>query len=399
MGVQGFPTLKIVKPSKRPGKPIVEDYQGPRESKGIVEQVKSAIPNNVKRMTDKALDDWFQNNNETAKAILFSNKGTTGALIKVVAAEFLGKISFAQIRDKEKTSVEMFGITEYPTLVVLPGGTKDPVVYGGAFSKTEMLDFASRFVTADAAGPDKKQKQKPVQKAEPSTSTEDAVKSEDAASSFSDASVSQESSQAKGEAAGATSETLEEGSNPTKSPEPAVTPEEKPIPIPNQSEPIPALLEEKFLHEKCLGERTSTCVLALLPVVEGEDVVLPESATTALASLAELAAKHVERGGKLFPFFSIPYRNTGATILRDSLKLGDDKTFELIAVNARRGWWRRFEGEEFDVLSVETWVDNIRFGEGKKDVLPEELLLDAKQDESTSTEAEKETATPAHGEL
>ena len=35
MGVQGFPTLKIVKPGKKPGKPIVEDYQGARSAKAI----------------------------------------------------------------------------------------------------------------------------------------------------------------------------------------------------------------------------------------------------------------------------------------------------------------------------------------------------------------------------
>ena len=32
MGVQGFPTLKIVRPGKKAGKPLVEDYQGARSA-------------------------------------------------------------------------------------------------------------------------------------------------------------------------------------------------------------------------------------------------------------------------------------------------------------------------------------------------------------------------------
>lgn len=388
MGVQGFPTLKIVRPSKKPGKPIVEDYQGPRESKGIVEMVKSTIPNNVKRVTDKGLAAWLETGNDTAKAILFSNKGTTGALIKVVAMEFLGKVGFAQIRDKEEAAVEMFGITEYPTLVVLPGGTKEPVVFDGSFSKATLKDFVSQFVPVTDETPDGKQKPLKAKKATFTASTASAEE----ASSFSKASASHEASEAAEEAASATSETLEDNSNPTESPKPAVTPDAKPIPVPNRAPEIPALIEEKYLQEKCLGEKTPTCILALLPVVDGDDGVLPELATTALANLAELAGKHKDRGTKLFPFFSIPSRNTGSKTIRDSLKLGGTDTFELIAVNARRGWWRRLSDSGFDALAIETWVDNIRFGEGSKSVLPDELL-------PKSAGEEEQPAAPTHGEL
>ena len=226
----------------------------------------------------------------------------------------------------------------------------------------------------------------------------DAAKSKSASSIFSEASASQASAEASEAAAGATSVTLENESNPTESPEPAVTPEAKPIVVP-QHEPIPAMLEEKFLQQKCLGEKTSTCVLALLPKVEGDDVVLPEHATTALASLAELADKHKERGSKLFPILSIPSRNTGSATLRDALKLGGETDFEMIAVNARRGWFRRFEGNEFGSQAVETWVDNIRFGEGSKGVLPESLIVAervaAKEEPAISIEIEEIQEPPA----
>ena len=387
MGVQGFPTLKIVKPSKKPGKPMVEDYQGPRTSSGIVDAVKSAIPNNVKKVTDKGLSAFLESNNDTAKAILFSNKGTTSALTKVLATEYLGSLTFAQIRDKEAKAVEMFGVTEYPTLIVLPGGTKELAKFEGAYKKKEMEDFLGQYASSDSKA--SAEKQKPMNKKHQKASGEDKAKSEHAAASFSSASSSHASAEASEAAAGATSVTLEDESNPTESPDPIASPDApKPAVVQNVPDPIPALIEEKFLQEKCLGAKTSTCILVLLPNV-GDDEVLPDSASSALASLAELADKHVKRESKLFPFYSVPSRNTASPTLRDALKLGGEKDFELVAVNARRRWWRRYPGEKFDFHSVENWVDNIRFGEGSKEALPEALLV----------KEEEEPAAPEHGEL
>lgn len=393
MGVQGFPTLKIVKPSKKSGKPIVEDYQGPRTASGIIEAVKSAIPNNVKKITDKGLSNFLDSNNDTSKAILFSEKGTTSALMKVLAMEYLGNMNFAQIRDKESTAVEMFGITEYPTLVVLPGGTKEPVKFEGNYKKDSMKEFLSEYASPSSQA--SSDKQKPMGKKPEKAPKEEAAKSEEAASSFSSASSAHASAEASEEAAGATSVTLEDESNPTESPDPIVSPDApKPVEIPDQPEPIPALLEEKYLQERCLGAKTSTCILALLPEV-GDEEVLPEAANLALASLARIADKHVKRESKLFPFHSVPIRNTGSATLRDALKLGGEKDFELIAVNARRGWWRRYGGENYDFHSVENWVDNIRFGEGAKEQLPVTLL----GMEEEEVKEEEPVVPPIHNEL
>ncbi len=393
MGVQGFPTLKIVKPSKKPGKPLVEDYQGPRTASGIIDAVKAAIPNNVKKITDKGLSNFLDSNNETSKAILFSEKGTTSALIKVLAMEYLGNMNFAQIRDKESTAVEMFGITEYPTLVVLPGGTKEPVKFEGSYKKDSMKEFLGQY-----ASPSSKasfEKQKPMGKKPEKAPKGEAAKSEEAAASFSSASSSHASAEASEEAAGATSVTLEDESNPTESPDPMVSPDApKPVEIPDQPEPIPALIEEKYLQERCLGPKTSTCILALLPEV-GDEEILPEAANLALASLAKITDKHVKRESKLFPFYSVPTRNTGSAALRDSLKLGGERNFELIAVNARRGWWRRYGGEKYDFHSVEDWVDNIRFGEGAKEQLPVTLL----GTEEEEVKEEEPVVPPIHNEL
>ncbi|KAF3764197.1 thioredoxin-domain-containing protein, partial [Cryphonectria parasitica EP155] len=66
-GVQGFPTLKIVRPGSKKGKPVVEDYQGQRSAKAIVEAVVDKINNHVKRVNDKDIDEFLSTKNESAK--------------------------------------------------------------------------------------------------------------------------------------------------------------------------------------------------------------------------------------------------------------------------------------------------------------------------------------------
>ena len=374
MGVQGFPTLKIIKPSKKPGKPTVEDYQGPRTAKGIIDAVKLTIPNHVKRLSDKGLGAWLAASNETSKAILFSDKGTISALIKVLAAEYVDSINIAQVRDKEATIVEMFGVAEYPTLVVLPGGDRTPVRYEGELNKDSMKAFLSPYASPKASSPSKKQK--PLAEAPDRGKAQDAANSEADSSSFSAASSSHSSADASEAAAEATTITLEDPSNPTESPDPIATPEEvpKPVAVPDLPPPIATLLALEEVQTNCLGVKTSTCILVLLPLVTDEEAPLSVAVATALASLAELAEKHLQRGSKLFPFYSIPASNPSAANLRDSLGLGASGEVELLAVNSRRSWWRHYKAKNFGINSVETWVDAIRLGEGQKEKLPEGLV-------------------------
>jgi protein disulfide-isomerase A6 len=144
MGVQGFPTLKIVRPGKKPGKPTVEDYQGERSAKGIVNAVKDKVPNSVKRINDKSLDEWLQENKDSAKAILFSDKGVVSATLKALAIDFAGLVSVAQIKKSEKAAVEKYGITEYPSLILLQPGTEEPIKFDGKVEKDAMVKFLSQ---------------------------------------------------------------------------------------------------------------------------------------------------------------------------------------------------------------------------------------------------------------
>ena len=144
MGVQGFPTLKIVKPGTQRGRPVVEDYQGQRSTKAIVDAVVDKIPNHVKKLQDSNLEEWLADTTTPAKTILFTEKGTTSGPIRALAIDFLGNIGVGQIRSKEEAAVEKYGITQFPSVVLLPGEGQDPIVYTDEMKKEPLLKLLSQ---------------------------------------------------------------------------------------------------------------------------------------------------------------------------------------------------------------------------------------------------------------
>lgn len=367
MGVQGFPTLKIIKPGSKPGRPTVEDYQGPRSVKGIVDAVVDKIPNHVKRLQDKDLGAWLSSNNDTAKAILFTEKGTTSALLRALAIDYLGSISVAQIRNKETVAVEMFGISKYPTLLLLPGGTQEPLVYDGEMKKELIVAFLSQIAPPN---PDPAPKSERVSSSKKPKSPK---ASSSSSSVFSEASASHKSADASEAAASGTTVVLED-LDASESPMPIVPPAETPIVVPIAAPPIATLATSAELASACLGPQTGTCVLVLLPSPADPEAALPEPAEQALRSLAEIAEKHVKRKAKLFPFYAVPAENEAAKTLRDELGLKPETDLEIIAVNGKRNWWRHFTGDDCSLVSVESFIDAIKLGEGKKEALPDLMI-------------------------
>jgi len=308
-GVQGFPTLKIVRPGKTPGKPIVEDYNGPRTAKGIADAVADKIPNFVKRIDDNTLQDWLKVDLEKPKAILFTDKGKTSALLKAVAIEFKDTISIAQVRntDKEEACLEFFGVKEFPTFMLLPRGENgEGKVYGGHVDKYGMVEFLKKHTDIkphlDPTPPKakilkgKKDSKKEDKKED---KEEDKKEKESKQKEFESSSASQASEEGKTGAATATEETLMEEATPVESPEPIVD-SEKPIILP-PAPPIPILSSDSELGAThCLGPKSGTCVFALL--TSSPD----EVAATAVGSLSEISHRHRIAKRNLFPIYALP---------------------------------------------------------------------------------------------
>ncbi|CAK7230909.1 hypothetical protein SCUCBS95973_007731 [Sporothrix curviconia] len=364
MGVQGFPTLKIVRPSKTPGrKPVIEDYQGQRTAGSIVDSLTSQMNNHVVKVTDATLDAFLAAN-EGPKALLFTEKGTTAPTTKALATDFLGALSLGQVRSKEKVTVDKYGVTKFPALVLLPAGDdgKEPVVYDGKMKLKEMAAFLSQ-----AAEPNK-----PVDinvAAPPKKAKADKEKKDKA------------EKKAEKKEGKADEEETATSSTPT---------EQQTAPVIVQSAiPIPTVHTPEKLQSSCLGEKSHTCVLAFISDNEANNN--DKATQDVLDHLAELAHKNAQAKRATFPFYVVPASNEASALLLKALGL-EEKTDQvhLVAVNARRGWWRHFEGDDLSFKTIESWFDAIRMGEGAKEKLPASLVVKAEVKEEPKEEAKTE---------
>ena len=369
MGVTGFPTLKIVKPATKPGgKPIVEDYAGPRTAKAIIEIVGDKIPNHVSRLKDDGWEKWLSERVNMPKALFFGQKAHISPLVRSLAIDFLHGIDFAYVRSSEKAVVKRFGAETFPMVLLLPGGTGvEAIKYDGDMKKEPLVEFFSQIMPPH---PDAAPEQPKKTKAKNDTKKDN---------------TSRAVKEGKpGPKPSAASETLESEINPMKSPDPNVaTDHPSPVQLPITPAPIIQSLDtEDAMQRACLHTKSSTCILAFLPSKAGEDVTSESSASTLpiVQSLSEIVHKHAQRGAKLFPFYIVPDTNIAAQAVTSALCLkGTESQVTVLAINGKRSWWNKYEDQESSRDSIEAWIDGIRFGENTKVKLPDGIIREMRE--------------------
>ena len=396
MGIQGFPTLKIVKPGKKPGRPVVEDYNGPRSAKGIAEAVKDKIPNHVKRLQGEALEEWLKDRSTPAKALVFTDKGTTSPLVKSLAVDFLGSIAFAQIRHKD--TAEKFGVTAFPMVQLIPAAGEAPIPYNGEINREALVGFFSQVASPN---PDPAPK-----KARPAKSTSKPANSSTSASAaFSKSSEAHKSSDFD-DFLGSSGTIVLDEETPTDSPLPIVEHDEKPIVVPDALPPIPTVSTAAELETACLTPKSGNCLLVLVPTIADSEE-LSQPATSALAGIAEIVQKYSKRKATMIPAYAVTADNPAAIKIRQELELAGDGSLEIVALNMKRRWWRRYQSGAYDVLDLESFIDAIKLGDGSKTPLPDTFGGSAETPatephevtESASSPAHEQTASTAHDEL
>lgn len=362
MGVQGFPTLKIVKPStKNPaGKNTVEDYNGARTANAINDAVLDKIPVHVRRLRDEALDKWLDTNPERPKAIFYSEKAKVPAMVKALAIDFLGGIDFGYARDVDKAVGAKFWIDTYPSVLLIRGPGMAPLKHFGEFKKEALVQFFAQIMPPHPDSPPPREK-----KAKDSSKTPKATPP-------------------------AASETIEPESQPTGSPDPNVaTDVPKPVQVPITPPVQVTILEtEDALQKACLHTGSTTCILALVDGDAQDNAIVK--------SLSNIATKHTKRGTKIFPFYSVPSSNAAGQTLVKTLFSSEDKEagLQLLAINAKKAWWTPYKGTGDSVSALESWIDEIRMGDASKTEVPVELIKDFEAKAAEKNEAEQAQEEP-----
>lgn len=328
-GIQSFPSLKIFKPGKTPGKPIVSEYQSSRTTKAITEAVMDKIPNLVEKPNEENFDKWVQDAGERPVAILLTNKPRIHALLKALAIDFKGSTKFAhfQISNYSKGIDKIYEYEKLPALVLLPNGKNgERLLHNGDMKKTTLVEFLSQAATPnpDAAHISLKE--------------------------------------------GVLRSSSHKGTNKTqtKTTESAM--------------PLVILKSEDELVTQCMGSKTGTCFLAVLPD-------LPNEATPFVDALTHLVHKFKQQKRPTIPAFILPKTNPKYKKLETELSL--EENVALIALNGKRKWWNKLTEVDLSTplgiqVVLENWISTIQLGEGEKKSLPSTLIHEELDDTMTN---------------
>ncbi|KAK9316687.1 thioredoxin-like protein [Lipomyces starkeyi] len=160
--VRGYPTLKIFRPNgKVPSNPYVEDYQGGRTAKAIVDTVLAKIPNKVRRLKAEEVQTWIEESNGP-NVLLLHNNANTPPMYKGLAIDYAGTANFGIIRNSEKGVSKEYGVTKFPSIVVITTDEEGEHrhKYSGELKKEPLYEYLSSFATpVEGARASKKTKQ------------------------------------------------------------------------------------------------------------------------------------------------------------------------------------------------------------------------------------------------
>ncbi|KAL5594813.1 hypothetical protein BROUX41_001720 [Berkeleyomyces rouxiae] len=327
MGIQGYPTLKIVRPGKKAGRPSVEDYRGERSASGIVNAVAMSMNNHVIKITDKDLEKFLGEKPEQPHALLFTDKGVTSTLLKSLAIDFLGQIIIGQVRNKEKSTIQKYSIEKFPTLILLPPGGGDAIVYEGEIKKEPILEFLAQAAipNPDARVSAGRGKTTPKTKKEPK-------------------------------------EKLKDQSKPIKEKFKVTEPVTAKDPSPDVRLPT-VLSTANEVQKFCLSSKSKTCLMFLA----SED-------TPAI----EAVGKYLATKQPNFPYYLVPNENKALVSLRAALGL--EREVGMAVVNYKRGWVSKYDGD-FSDKSISDFMQAVLAGSWKRDDLSEINLSEASHDE------------------
>lgn len=167
-GIRAFPTIKLFghERTKNPytGEAIKDavDYTGARTAKGIKEAAYAILADTYIKKP-KSSEEYEQILTEAPVlplAVVFSDKGEPSDLFKGLASKLSGRMKFVQIGPKLGDLLERYGVSSYPTLIILKeDGTRVP--YEGELRGGALYGFLDSL--APPAGPELEE-EKPQEK-------------------------------------------------------------------------------------------------------------------------------------------------------------------------------------------------------------------------------------------
>lgn len=73
----------------------------------------------VSVVTDENFDSFLERDPQRYKVLIFTERKSTAPLYKALSKQYKDKLSFGEVRKSEKGLISKFGVTQFPTLLVV----------------------------------------------------------------------------------------------------------------------------------------------------------------------------------------------------------------------------------------------------------------------------------------
>ena len=150
--VKGFPTFKTFRPNKkRKAGHDVDDYNGQRTAKDMINHLTYLLPNRAKMIRNDNFEAFLAETDPAAppKVMLYTKKTKIPSIIKVVSSLF-PSLDFGVVNEKENEVVKRFNIPEFPMLVLTRGGGRRRTEkFLGQMNVAEISEWLAGFAPED----------------------------------------------------------------------------------------------------------------------------------------------------------------------------------------------------------------------------------------------------------
>lgn len=121
-------------------------YEGPMTYQAISNFAANQMENFVRFVNDENYNSFASEEPEKNKVLLFTSRKSTPPVLKALSKEFKGRLIIGEVRQTSKGLIEKFGISSFPTVLVVtdPSGYKG-IKYEGEFKKDHLYRFLREY--------------------------------------------------------------------------------------------------------------------------------------------------------------------------------------------------------------------------------------------------------------
>lgn len=96
-----------------------ERYREKMEWNALANTAARKMQSFVSIVTSDNFESFFYRDSTKHHVLLFTDKKSTPAIFKALSKKFLDKLVFGEVRTSEKQLLDKYGVTEYPTIIVV----------------------------------------------------------------------------------------------------------------------------------------------------------------------------------------------------------------------------------------------------------------------------------------